>query len=307
MADSEQAAVEMASSKNDEERAGDSGSAVQGQSVIPLPKQIRVGVTFNLEIFRCIGLSAGIVLLLIGTIVTNAAVVFPAKGDEGYNGKFNAEATYIYALFHFNHTCTVLDFNPSKSVSALVVMLNSVPMCLFVVLSYLRIRQDYAQGQVNKALYVFSAICTPYNFLAYLYFYMVFVNSPYDKSSFIAHYLPYMFYQIALMLTAFEQCFYVLQKNLIPFNASPLLVKIYLALLVAVCLFYTIFVWSFLADAPIIDTTKTGPRSFAVFIMFTFDVMAVIFPAFMAGYHCYYTDKFKQRSYLAFYDQDEVQ
>eukprot|EP00485_Elphidium_margaritaceum_P024930 CAMPEP_0202715978 /NCGR_PEP_ID=MMETSP1385-20130828/95918_1 /ASSEMBLY_ACC=CAM_ASM_000861 /TAXON_ID=933848 /ORGANISM="Elphidium margaritaceum" /LENGTH=44 /DNA_ID= /DNA_START= /DNA_END= /DNA_ORIENTATION= len=44
-----------------------------------------------MEIFRCIGLIAVMILLLIGTVVTNAAVVFPAKGDEGYNGKFNAE------------------------------------------------------------------------------------------------------------------------------------------------------------------------------------------------------------------------
>jgi len=236
-----------------------------------------LATTFNIELLRFWGLIAGSVLLLTGTLVTNAFVEFP----EG-SGGFDFTATYIYELFHFNHTCTVLDFNPARTVSGIVMMFHTIPMDLFIVLSYYRMRHDYVTGRVPKWLWYYTKITTPFIFTAMTYFYMVFVNPPLDKPSFILHYIPYMCWQIAIMLMAIGQCAYISQLGIIPFNLPKVVIDVYLGVLVVTGIYYTIFIWSFVAENPIIDTTIESSRNFAVTLMYFFDAIAVVIPTIFA-------------------------
>lgn len=238
----------------------------------------RLRAEFHLETLRVIGLAAGIVLLFVGKTVTETFVDFP----EG-SGGWHPEETFIYKMFHFNHTCTYLDFNPSKTVAALVLQLHSVPMCLYIFLAHFRIKYDWTQNQIPKALYMYSKITTPIIFVVFLYFYMVFVNSPYGKmSQFILHYIPYMLWQTGMVLMAIEQCWYISYKSIIPWNVDKQLLRYYCVFLVLMEIYYTWFVWSFIAGHPILDTTVHYKNILGQCIMYGFDFFAVVVPLVFA-------------------------
>ena len=103
-----------------------------------------------------------------------------------------------------------------------------------------------------------------------------------DMPSFILHYVPYMCWQIAIILMAIGQCAYLTEMELTPFNIPRIVLKAYLCVLVATGIYYTVFIWSFINRTPILDTTIEGSRNFAVFLMYFFDVIAAIVPAIFA-------------------------
>lgn len=267
--------IEMVAS-NDEETANKKirPSVVEGPD-----GNIMLTKTFNIEWLRFWGLMAGSVLLITGTIVTNNFVEWP-KGSGG----FDFTATFIYELFHFNHTCTVLDFNPSRTVSGLVMMFHTIPMDLFIILSYYRIKHKYRSNDphIPKWLWMYTKITTPFIFTFMTYFYMVFVNPPFDMPSFILHYIPYMCWQITMVLMAIGQCGYVANMEIIPLGIPRILVRVYLFILILTGTFYTVFVWSFVNRTPILDTTIASRRHFAIFLMYFFDLIAAIIPAILA-------------------------
>ena len=88
--------------------------------VVERPPKKTLSLELNIETLRFYGLCAGVLLLMVGYTVTHAFV----RIDEG-DDKFIEEKTFIYKTFHFSHTCSVLDFNPAKTVSALVIMLHT--------------------------------------------------------------------------------------------------------------------------------------------------------------------------------------
>ena len=157
-------------------------------------------------------------------------------------------------------------------------------MNIFIVLSYYRIEYEYQNEQVPYGLCLYSRIASPLIFIFFAYFYMVFVNSPMGKmGDFILHYIPYMCWQTGLILMAIQQCWYISVKGRIPFGLSPRLLKLYCWLLVALLIYYTWFVWSFIFDSAILDTTQNTGRILAMFIMYGFDVVAVLIPAAFAS------------------------
>lgn len=264
----------MRREKQQVKRGAELLSDEEEREVIEICESNMLTCTFNIEMLRFWGLMAGLLLLITGTIVTNTFAEFP----EG-SGGFDYKATFIYRLFHFNHTCTVLDFNPSRTVSGLVMMLHTIPMDLFIVLSYYRMKADYVNGRIPKWLWYYTRITTPFIFVAMTYFYMVFVNWPMDMHSFILHYIPYMSWQTAMVLMAIGQCAYIIEMEIIPFKIPKIVLRAYLVILVATFLYYTIFIWSFIVRAPILDTTVKSNRHFAIFLMYFFDVIAAIIPA----------------------------
>jgi hypothetical protein len=265
------------------------------------PKK-KLSIKFNIEILRFYGLLAGMLLLLVGVSVTNMFVEFPTG-----SGGWHPEETFIYKLFHFNHTCTVLDFNPAKTVSALVIMLHTVPMNMFVVLSYYRIKMDHEQRQVPYGLLLYSKITSPFIFMSFMYFYMVFVNSPdgesmADFTPFTLHYIPYMFWQTGMVLQSLEQCLYLIYKKQgIPFGLSAGVLKGYCVFIVALGMYYTAFIWSFILGSPILDTTEPVKNVLAQGLMYTFDFVVVIVPAIFA----YVQSKNGNVSVIEFHDTDE--
>jgi hypothetical protein len=259
----------------------------------------KLSITFNIEILRFYGLVCGALLLLTGLTVTNMFVDFP----EG-SGGWHPEETFIYKLFGFNHTCTVLDFNPAKTMSAIVIMAHILPMNMFCVLSYYRIKMDYMQGEIPKGVWLYSKITTPFIFLSFTFFYMVFVNSPSgDMLDFTLHYIPYMVWQTGMVLQSIEQCLYLIYKQntiSIPFGLSTSALKGYCIFIVALGIYYTIFVWSFILESPILDTTDPLQNKFAQAVMYTFDVVVVLIPTYCA----YIASKNGNVSVIDFYDTD---
>lgn len=234
-------------------------------------KPAMLKVTLNIELFRVFGLSAGFVLLFIGTAISNRFVFEP------YGDKSKTE-TYIYKTFGFNHTCTYLDWNPSRTVSAMVSQLCIVPLCIYVFLNYYRMKFEYKAGKISDSLWTFCQIASPFCFIFILLFFMVFVNHPLNRLTFIFHYIPYMFFQMALLLVAVEQVWYLAEKDIVPFNIPRPLLKIYLVIVGCTFVYYTVFIWSFMIEHPILDTSVPWKKNVGVGIMFFWDLVAIMIP-----------------------------
>jgi hypothetical protein len=254
-------------------------------------------ITFNLEMIRFFALLGGAALLLTGKFVSVYGVVFPAKSDpstfwdklvNGAPSDFDPSQTFIFKLFGFNHTCTLLDFNPSKTVSALIIMLHTMPLCFFVLCHYVRVTSH--TNPCFKCLQRFSKIATPIQFLAFTYFYMVFVNSPDGEfnttegmNKFKLHYIPYMSWQLGMLLMAVQQCWYIYLKDQIPIKCiSKDMLWGYIIFMGILFVVYTYFCWSFINGRPAWDTFSEPGRSLGIIIMYTWDFVAVIVPTFFA-------------------------
>lgn len=130
-------------------------------------------------------------------------------------------------------------------------------------------------------------------FVFFMYFYMVFVNSPDGDSmlDFTLHYIPYMCWQSAMIMLAIRQSYYLARKEAVgEYIAIPVrscTLRIYCFFLVCLFLYYTTFVWSFIFGVPILDTTVPWKMQVGKAIMYGFDFFAVIIPmcfAFRAAY-----------------------
>lgn len=247
-----------------------------GEEQEPVP----IKITFNLELLRAVGLLGIVFALIIGTLLTTYITEWPIKGEP-----FDFEATFIYKLFGFNHTCTMIDFNPSKSVSAvLTITLNVIPLTAFAVLNYYRIQQDYQRGRVKKSLATFSKFVTPIMIASFLCFPLVYVNFPEDMQSFTLHYIPFFFYQCGLVLMEIQHIHYLLDRGKIPFNIPKIVCIIYYWLVLGFWIFYSAFIWSFIAESPIIDTSTPGGLAFSKFTMYFFMIISTFIPAGFAMY-----------------------
>jgi len=243
----------------------------EGTSLVSGEKPALVKKTFNIEWLRVFGLSSGFALLFVGSFVSNRFVFEP-------NGTMVKTETFIYKTFNFNHTCSYLDWNPSRTISAIVAQFIIIPMSLYVVLGYYRMKYEYKSGKISGALWTFCSCHTPFSLASQLLFVMVFVNHPVDTLSFIVHYIPYMCFQMSLLLIAIEQVWYISEKSIVPFNIPTVLLRTYLVIVAATFIYYTVFIWSFLAGYPILDTTVEWKKNIGVSIMFFWDLVAILIP-----------------------------
>lgn len=251
----------------------------------------------NIEKLRVFGLSAVIVLLLTGKFVTEKLNNWPYKEDHnsvwdklfhGAPSDFEYDKTFIIQFFGFNHTCSLLDFNPSKTISALVIMIHEVPTLLFIMLQFWRIKsQTSAKYNVLK---IFSYIASPLQFIFVMYFFMVFVNSPDGEygtqegvNKFILHYVPYMLWQTGMLLMAIQQSWFVGLSNSIPVSwVDGKWLWIYTQSMIVVLIVYTWFVWSFINGNPLWDTTTDVGRICAQTIMWIWNVYCLFIPIYFA-------------------------
>jgi len=274
----------------DEETALIGGDRV---TILPGKKVIR----FNIETLRIIGVCGMLSMLIVGGALTTYAVVWPATDEatstvwdklfHGAPSDMHREETFIFKLFHFNHSCSVIDFNPAKTVAALVVMFHIAPICLFVVMHYFRVQTE---TDPRFAMYkTANAILSPFTFVFTLYVYMVFVNSP-DRpygteegmTAFRNHYVPYSCWQCGMMIMAFQQCWYLILKDAIPFDAvTGKTLWRYCLFLLIYYIVYTVFVWSFIHGDPLWDTTTDNPigNTIALAIMWGWNILVLILPA----------------------------
>jgi hypothetical protein len=253
-------------------------------------------LSVNIELIRFYGLIAGAVLLMTGLFVTTYFVVYPEHEDthtwseklfHGAPSDFDQTQTFIYEMFHFSHTCTMLDFNPSKTVAALVIMLHTLPCNAFVVLHYYRvmIQDDPKFAGLQSVCPTLSII----QFITFMYFYMVFVNSPYGHYGdpeatldFTLHYVPYMLWQMGMLLMAIQQCWFIALKDIVPFGITGQMLWRYVQFLMVLFVIYCSFVWSFILGTPLWDTHENPGKLMAQIVMYGWDISAVVVPTIFA-------------------------
>jgi len=270
--------------------------------------------TFHLEQIRFWALAAGGVLLTLGKYVTTH------NTDSGL-----IDAGYIFATYHFRHTCVYLDYNPSRTMSALIVMLQTIPLDFFIVMFYFKVKQLFLKGEIkpDSRLVKITGWATPFMFITQTYFFMVFVNHPDDNTfhvpstenptstdkstwvmqdyydyplGFIFHYLPYMLWQAGMILMAIQHNFYLIETDkLKKLHISKEALTIYNYFIIVAGFTYTLFVWSFIFGTPLWDTTENPGKAVGIFAMYGFDVVVVLVPsafAFIEGYWTFPDEKF---------------
>ena len=159
---------------------------------------------------------------------------------------YDPKETAIYKIFGFNHSCNVMDHMPAREVAALMSIFCCYPFVLFHIISFFRIRYDFLTDEIPEKCYTISKIVTPINILSSAYIFLWFVNIPDGEYGFVAHYLPYMAFQLMIVLTEIQQVEYMIAKNRIPFNISDGVAKFYYRFLI----YFTIFFWVYVS-API--------------------------------------------------------
>ena len=192
-------------------------------------------ITFSLETLRIIAFVAFLFMMGMCFLLTKLVV----EKDPNYD----PEGTVIYKIFGFNHACNIVDHNPARMIAAILSPFFIIPLCLFHILSYFRIKYEYLiKREIPAGVYTFSKVVTPYNFFASLYCFMWFVNNPDDDYGFIAHYVPYAIFQLMTALMAIQQVYYYTMKDRLPWNVPPRMARIYLYILTALTIFSVLFV-----------------------------------------------------------------
>jgi hypothetical protein len=223
-------------------------------------------ITFNIETLRLYAYSALVGMVLVGILVTKAFVTKPL------------EETVIFHHFGFNHICNVFDHQPSRTVSALLILFFIVPMALFVVLSYFRTRDAVREGRVARWVLTYSAVTTPFIFLSVCYTYMWFVESP-DEAGFVPHYIPYVMLQLAIGLLAINEVAFLRYTGTLPFGVSRWVADAYLVVLITTTLLCQLAVFSLLLGVPILDSPhdETQRMMFQA-LMYSYSFLAIVMP-----------------------------
>ncbi|NEP12980.1 MAG: hypothetical protein F6K14_22800 [Symploca sp. SIO2C1] len=226
-------------------------------------------LTFNPEILRIIAYIALIIMLSVGYIVTATLV------------EVDPHTTAIYKLFGFNHTCNVLDHEPSRTISAMLLPFWEIPFLLYVVFNFLRIQDAYREKKAPGYTFVIAAILLPIEMLLTAWFRIVFVWSP--EVNFLNHYLPYVGFQILLFLVAFENVLYFYAMKALPFkNNRPLAIG-YLILLFTVTFLYVVIGLSTALGHPILDLLNNdGQRVFFQSLSKLYFVLAIPVPLLLS-------------------------
>ncbi|MEM9089447.1 MAG: hypothetical protein AAGC93_11965 [Cyanobacteria bacterium P01_F01_bin.53] len=176
-------------------------------------------LTFNPEILRVTAYISLIFMLLVGVIVTKKWV------------EVEPTTTVIYQLFGFNHICNVLDHEPSRTISAMLLPFWEIPFVLYLIFNFLRIQDAYREGNAPRSIFLVAATFLPVELLLTIWFRLVLVRPPITEDLFFGHYLPYLGFQLLLCLVAFENVLYFYAVKALPFNNNRSLAIAYLILL----------------------------------------------------------------------------
>ncbi len=226
-------------------------------------------LAFNPEIFRLVAYVGLIVVLLAGVIITDKFVdVDPHK-------------TAIYRLFGFNHLCNVLDHEPSRTITAMLLPLWELPFLLYVIFNFLRIKDAYKEKQAPQYTYIISSILLPIEILLTVWFRIVYVWSP--EVNFLYHYLPYIGFQVLLFLVAFENSLYFYAVKALPFNNSRPISVGYLVVLLVVTTLYIVIGLSVAFGHPLLDLVNDpGERSIFQALTNFYSVLVIPVPMLLS-------------------------
>ena len=233
---------------------------------------------------------------------------------------FDLDKTFIVKMFHFPHTCVMIDENPAKTPVAILFIIGMVVLMLWTFLDQLALKRDYAAGETClKGVVTFSKYTWLFRCLCFLLFPLCFVNSPtYDPDpylnpmdptgtykemfdggrgawfQFIRHYIPYSLWQLAVALRAIEQAWYHYAMGTFPFVTSKKLIAIYLWATSILYVYYTLWIVTFLVGYPFPghtadenpdvehDWIENKNVRWGAFIMFAYDAMTVVVPLILS-------------------------
>mmetsp|Transcript_4993 Transcript_4993/g.6074 ORF Transcript_4993/g.6074 Transcript_4993/m.6074 type:complete len:408 (-) Transcript_4993:71-1294(-) len=258
----------------------------------------------TIEFLRFFGLLMSIVMLLIGKIISTYSV---------FNDKIVKDETYIVKLFGFAHTCVEIDFNPSKTVAALILNFATIPLMAFTYLQRGRIANHYNENKDLWKVYYFSKYTWHFRLVSYACFFMVFVNSPdgeYEDpqdmtlkqmfaneawTKFLAHYIPFFCWQLSLTLMSFEQTWYHYATNTMPFaRFPPKALLCYNFVTGVVFVYYNLWIITFVFGARFLGHTQLNEETGVVrnmlwgrCIMYTFLGLTQVVPIFFSGCRVY--------------------
>ena len=256
----------------------------------PSTPESPLSLTFNIESLRMLAYGALVTMVLVGVLVTKFLV------HDAPN------PTKIEEIFGFNHICNVFDHQPSRTISALLVLFFILPMGAFALCSHGRTYDAVRVGRAPRWLQNYSRIITPFVFLAVCYTYMWFVNGPDDHAwldigpavsshgvtfgNFVPHYLPYVALQMALGLLAIHEVGYLIAMGALPFGANVTLARAYLVVLLLTTLACQTAVFSLLFDHPVLDpldTSRPGEKTAFQVLMYFYSVLAIVMPLVFAA------------------------
>jgi len=271
----------------------------------------------NLDLLKAIGLTCPTLALLSGFYLSAKFVYKNPLCETCY---FDLDKTFIVKMFHFPHTCVMIDENPAKTPVAILFIIGMVVLMLWTYLDQLRIKREYAAGETClKNVVTFSKYTWLFRCLCFLLFPLCFVNSPtYDPDpyfdpvdptvtyeqmfdwgrgawfKFILHYIPYLLWQLAVALQAVEQAYYHYVMGTFPFIPSKKLIGMYLGATVLLYVYYSAWIITFLIGVPFPGhtadsdpdvahswTTNTNIK-WGGFIMLAYDGMTVIVPLLLS-------------------------
>ncbi len=222
-------------------------------------------IRINLETLRVFSYLYFVSLFLICIAITATEVEYPLGSLEN---------TEMYKVFGFNYLCMTISIDPAKQVGAILAPGFIVPISLFVILTYSRMKKEYSDGLVPEWLWRFNQIVTPFNLIAVLEFGMVFVNDSMD--GFIVHFVPYLLLEISFGILAVQQMFYATVTNTIPFQASKRFVKVYTVMLILVMVVYHTCAISSLCRRSVFDKSNPAALHSCKILMNLYSLLVLI-------------------------------
>lgn len=190
--------------------------------------------TFHVESLRFYGFLAFVCVLIIGYLITE---------KSGLDTIPDPETTVIYKIFKFNHSCNLIDHNPAKMIAAtLLTPFCQLPMMLYCIIWHIRLATAYKDGKVSKWLLDLSRIITPFTFITMAELHLWFVNGPAETYGFVAHYIPYMMFQISIINMMLLNILYLASMNSLPFGIPVWLAHAYCIAFTVLSIICIIFV-----------------------------------------------------------------
>jgi len=245
--------------------------------------------TLSIEFFRIFFHVALLLMFVGGKLLSDLYVFAPENPGDLVLGIFTPTGTrkitdtVIYSIFGFNHSCNLVDFNPAKEYAALAIPFVTLPMVIFLLLSFFRAQVSHLNGVISDNFYTFVKWNKPFIIYVMAVLHMWFVNSPQDSDGygFIGHYLPYAMFQIGIALVAIEQCWYYIELNNLPFGLKRGVMIGYVIFLCVLTLVCQLLVWTIIVGTPILDSKNNlDDRAAFEFIgnLYAFCVLIVPLP-----------------------------
>jgi len=157
----------------------------------------------------------------------------------------------LVETFGYNNICILWDFPPSRVATAMFYPLVEIPLLLYVVFNFLRIKLAQRDFQLlTKIEYTIAMIFFPIIFLLFLFFRMIFVIEAFEDV--IGHTLGFHGLMIGLSLVSIQN--FVYNKATETMSIKPSwLPATYLISLISVTVLKIVLVWSIFLDNPLLN------------------------------------------------------